>query len=144
MAPNVERVTEWPLSTTPFGYILTLSVAKVLLPFFSRKKIRDSSGVTAETLVYKNGKTRSGTRGRRNYGTNPITGVFAFRYAVFDQTSGRWVNGPSSEYVYAFPARYPVWTYPVDFNFGTPQTSVVQNQLRDFLQLKASVGSQIR
>ena len=144
LGPGVVRQTEWPVFGLPFGGSIVLPVATVFLPYFQPFKIQDRAGGAIQALCYffKNNQRRPVGNAVKGYNFPPIVGVFAFRFSAFDPSSQRWVNGPISEKVFAFPLRTPIQpqspgNYPV-LNLVSPVPSA------ENLILTAQVGSRIR
>lgn len=138
---SVPRPTQWPVTSFNVGGGVSLYTGVVFAPYFDRRKVTDAYGGSIETLVYHIGASgkRMQPSGVLSYGPNPFRGVFAFRFAIFDTASQRWIAGPISDPVYIRPGRWA--TRPFDSPaFGYPDMREVSVVDAANLTLVAGIG----
>lgn len=148
---RVNRPTEWPIAPSKageglrWGGSITLRVGDVLAPWFEIKEVRDINDNRVESLVYFIGNNkRPGTRGAISYNRGPIKGVFAFRYAIIDETTGLNVVSALSPTIVARPKCWPTRYDPAGADPTRPKTHVVMNQSRGMTELIARFGGRLR
>ena len=131
----------------PFA-VLNLSVREVLAPWFAKTTMTDYMGNTQNTLRYWQGSgagKRSARKGVWSYNQSPIRGTFAFRYAVYDPTTTRFVSGPTSDLVFARPAKWPTQPLVSDVypHIRSMNLDTNNNAEQRYITLTATVGGKV-
>lgn len=144
----VNRPSEWPLAGLPPFSVLSLSVREVCAPWFAQTKVFDYLGNAQRTLRYWQGCgniKRTSTKGVWSYNQSPIRGVFAFRYAVYDPTTTRFVSGPVSDLVFARPAKWPARPLATDVypHLRSMNPDTGNEAARRYLTVTATVGGKV-
>lgn len=146
----VDRPTEWNVAPTKanaglrWGGSVILRVADVLAPWFELTTVTDINGGTVNSLGYFIGNNkRPGTRGVISYNHGPLLGVFAFRYAIIDETTGLNVTSPMSHPIFVRPRSWPTRYDPAGADPSRPKTHLVRGQTPGMTELVARLGSRL-